>query len=94
MFTLTFCPSGSMSKATSTALAGHSGKQFIAEPDGRGEFRREGVKGVGQPAIGLGFENDLSGIGDRHAILLPGKRRPCSPIRLQSDSKVTPGSAG
>src|ERR1019366_4049412 len=55
----------------------------------------EVVVNDGQPDLlpeRLAVEGNLA--RPSHAILLPGKRRPCSPIRLQSDSKVTPGSAG
>ena len=66
-------------------LGGEPLAHLVAEPERRGQLGRERVPGVREPAVGLGLEHDLLGVGDRDAAAAP--RSSCEP-GFQSVSKL------
>src|SRR5215469_3596214 len=65
------------------ALGGQLAEEFLVPVEALGQVRRDGVPCVGQPPVGLGFEHDLSGVCDLHAVVVPGHGRPHGPVRLE-----------
>ena len=80
-------PSGSMSKVTfERGSAARRSRASSLKSSDVGQLGREGVPRVRQPAVGVGLEHDLLGVGDRHAVLSQVMGEPT----FQSVSNVMP----
>jgi hypothetical protein len=78
-----------------TALAADPGQVVVADLISGRPFWRERVPGIGEPPVRVGFEHDLSRIGDFYPLVeFQGQGRSGLPVGLPGDIPVALGEGG
>lgn len=72
-------------------LGSQPGQELLIPAEPLRELGHESMPGVGQPPGRAGLEHDLPGVGDQHAVVVPGHRRPLLPVRVEGDLPVAAG---